>query len=118
MDTERARAASALATSDVVPRVLELVDEAIDRDSPRPATSLVVALALATDTLLSAEAIGELEADWQLIETDVAAAVEVRQMLARRRRWALDFERMWGLFRRQLIGVVQRFNQRAVRQHA
>ena len=68
----------------------------------RPSTAFVVELALATDALLRAEDVTGLVADWPLIESDIAAAVEVREMLVRRRRWALDSNRLMGIFRRQL----------------
>jgi hypothetical protein len=94
-------AASPLADLELVPACLDLVNEAIGNGS-RPSSEFIVELSVATDILLRAEDITELVADWPLIETDIAAAVEVREMLVRRRRWALDYNRLMGVFRRQL----------------
>lgn len=60
-------------------------------------------LAVATEQLLRAEDIIALEADWPLIESDATVAVELRKMLVRRRRWALDYDRLMGAARRLLV---------------
>lgn len=67
-------------------------------------SEFTVELAVAADALLRAEDITELVADWPLIEQDIGAAVEVREMLTRRRRWALDYDPLMSVFRRQLVG--------------
>lgn len=101
---ERAREGSSLATLDRTRTILDLVHEAVDVSGATPSHEFIVELALAADTLLWAEDIGQLDADWPLIESVAAAAVEVREMLARRRRWCLDFDRLMAVFRRQLVG--------------
>ena len=87
--------------------VLPIVNEAAERFGRRPQSSIMIELSLATDTVLRAEDIGELEANWRAIEEDVACATEVRQMLVRRRRWMVEFDRMYEIVRRQLIGAYE-----------
>jgi hypothetical protein len=82
---------------------MSLIEEALP-DGPLPATALYVELAVATDALLQAENITALEPDWPLIDSDARVAVGIRHMLGRRRRWALEYDRLMGIFRRQLIG--------------
>lgn len=101
--TESAWAASPLAKFDRIPKVLGLVHEAAEVEGRKPNHSVVVALAVAIDCLLDGEDIGDLEPDWKLIETDASVALSIRQMLVRRRRWSLDFHRLWCTFRRQLV---------------
>jgi hypothetical protein len=67
-----------------------------------PATPILVALCDATETILRAEPIGEMEPNWAILDSDIEAAVEVRRMLVRRRRWCLDYPRMKGIVDRQL----------------
>lgn len=103
-EVERAWAASPLGKLEFVPTVMELVEEAIGGEGPRLDNAFVLELALAADALLRAEDITELEADWPLIDADIDTAVAVREMLTRRRRWALNFPRLLAVFRRQIIG--------------
>lgn len=103
-EVERAWAASPASKLRLVPAILNLVEEAVGQEAPRLGNAFVIELALAADTLLRAEDIVALEADWPLIEADIAVAVHVRAMLTRRRRWALDYERLMAVFRRQLVG--------------
>jgi hypothetical protein len=102
LSTERAWSASPLAGLDKIRTVSDLLHEAIG-SGPCPNTAVFVELAVAAEVLLDAEDIGELEPDWELIEADASVALSIRQMLARRRRWALDYERLWGAFSRQLV---------------
>lgn len=81
-----------------------IIAEAIKESGSRwPNTAFVVKLGLATDDLLYAEHVGEIQPIWQLIDGDASVAVEFREMLGRRRRWALDFDGQWRVFSRQLI---------------
>ena len=105
-EVERAWSASPLATVEFVPLILGLVDEALDGSST-PSRDFVVELAVAADALLRCEDIVALTADWPVIESDMTVAVSVREMLARRRRWALDYERLMGVFKRQ-VGIAYR----------
>ncbi len=94
---------SRLATRSDTELAFALVNEAIDRFGRRPNAPLVVDLCLAVDDLLYLEDVEPLEADWDLIDSDISVAVAVRAMLARRRRWASDFERLFAAFREPLI---------------
>lgn len=82
------------------------VMEAAERS---PAGPVMVEIACAADRLLELEDIERFTLDWPLIEADAGVAVEVRQTIARRRRWALDYDRMMGVLRRQLIGAFTAF---------
>lgn len=74
-----------------------------------PALPILVAIGMAVEELLRTEAIGDLEAKWALVESDVNVAVEFRQMLARRRRWAADFDTMHDAFRRIIVSNINAF---------
>jgi len=82
--------------------VLGIVRESRDRAQRAADGDLLVELAVATEALLRAEDIVALEPDWPLIESDAKVAVEVRAMLARRGRWARDYDRLMGIVRRLL----------------
>lgn len=87
-----------------MPLVLELVHEAV-KDTSGQSDAFVLELAYAADRLLRCEDIIALTADWPVIESDMAVAVSVREMLTRRRRWALDYERLMSVFKRQIRGA-------------
>ncbi|HEX8643730.1 MAG TPA: type IV secretion system DNA-binding domain-containing protein [Allosphingosinicella sp.] len=74
-----------------------------------PSSEILVEIACVTDCLLQQEDIESFTLDWALIENDAVVAVEARQMLARRKRWALDYPRMIGVLRRQLVGAFTGF---------
>lgn len=80
--------------------IMKRVFKACDR---LPALPVIIACADVVERLLRAEDVSALEADWALIDGDVAVAVEVRKLLARRRRWSVDFERMFGVLGDQLV---------------
>lgn len=63
-----------------------------------PALPVQVAIAQALDRLLVAEDVGPIEPVWRAIEYDIEAAMEFRQMLVRRRRWATNFDRLYSTF--------------------
>lgn len=86
-------------TSDLV---VEFVRSLYPEMGRLPATPILVALAEATETILRGEPIGEMEANWAILDRDIEAAVEARRMLVRRRRWCLDYPRMKGIVDRQL----------------
>ena len=93
---------------DLAVTVMRRVLEACDR---LPALPVIVAAAEVVEAVLRAEDIIALEADWPVIDGDAAIAVNVRQMLVRRRRWAADFERVFGLVSGELVdGLVRLFN--------
>jgi uncharacterized protein DUF87 len=77
-----------------------------------PVKAVLVEIACAVESFLEQEAIGALELNWPLIATDAVVAINVKQMIARRRRWALDYDRMMGIVRRQLVGAFAAFIDR------
>lgn len=99
--------ASPLARTDRDDIVLSLVREAQDTLTPRPSVPFLVALAGATDAILDGEHLGAIEAKWDVIEHDVEAAVEFREMMRQRRRWAGDYDRMHGIARRLFFTFYQ-----------
>lgn len=87
--------------------IMKRVFKACDR---LPALPVIIACADVVERLLRAEDVSALEADWALIDGDVAVAVEVRKLLVRRRRWSADFERLFGVLSDQLVeGFVSLF---------
>lgn len=86
-----------------------LMSTACDEAERIPSVPVLVAFTTAIDDLIRAENVVPLEANWQAIREDVAAASEVREMLVRRRRWCADFDRMSGIFRRQVLQAYRAF---------
>jgi hypothetical protein len=107
-ETEALWRKSPLGSTEISDTVRALVREAMDDAERTPATPVLVALCEATDELLRAEDIIALEAEWHEIESDVAVANNFRAMLTRRRQWASDYDRMFGIARRQLQYAYQR----------
>lgn len=97
--------ASPLARDSLFDIVLTWVHEARAAMEPGASIQLLVALAEATESILEGEHLGELEAQWPLIETDAVVAVEFRRMTQRRRRWVGDYERMHGIARRLFLSL-------------
>jgi hypothetical protein len=102
-EIERAWRASPLAEIDLIPTVMSLVDEATGEEGPPLDADFAIALAMATDTLLSCENIGEVTPLWNLVESDMAVAMGFRKMLVHRRRWALNPDLLMSIFGRQLV---------------
>lgn len=87
--------------------VMKRVFKACDR---LPALPVLIACSDVVERLLRAEDVSALKADWAVIDGDVAVAVEVRKLLVRRRRWSVDFERLFGVLGDQLVeGFVSLF---------
>lgn len=63
----------------------------------------------AADTLLGAEDVNAINPLWTVIESDAGAAVEFREMLRRRKRWASDFSTCLTVFRDQLVKGYRNF---------
>lgn len=101
-EVDRAWRMSPLARDAIDDRVVRFITALYPRMRERPATPILVRFCEAADTLFRGEPVGEYEANWPLIDTDISAAVEVRTMLARRRRWCLDYARMQSIVERQL----------------
>lgn len=94
---------------DLTVLIMKRVFKACDR---LPAYPVIAACAEVVERLLRFEDVVALEADWPVIDGDVAVAVEIRKLLVRRRRWAADFERMFGAFGDQLVdGFVALFRE-------
>lgn len=104
-ETEAAWRASSFASQPLSDLVLDFVRSLFPHMPRMPATPILVALCEATETILRGEPIGEYEANWAIIASDVEAAVELRQMMVRRRRWCLDYGRMIRIVDRQLRGA-------------
>lgn len=96
---------SPLATTTVADLAVDLVKGMIRASDRVPALPVLMAAADAAEGVLRGEDLIALEADWPVIDADTAVAVEIRKLLTRRRRWAADFERMYGLVRSRLTGA-------------
>jgi hypothetical protein len=102
-ETEILWRASPFASRKTYELAIDLMTEACENAERLPATPIMVAFSNAIDDLIRAEDVTALEADWRVIRGDVAIASEVRSMLVRRRRWCGDFNRMYGVLRRQVL---------------
>lgn len=94
--------ASPLGDTSVDDLAIDLVKGVIRACERVPALPVLVAAADAAEGVLRGEDLIPLEADWPVIEGDAAVAMEIRKLLVRRRRWAEDFERLFGLVRGRL----------------
>lgn len=83
--------------------------EVRDATERPPADPVLVEFAWIADRLLGLEDIEAFDLDWPLIESDARVVLEARQMITRRRRWALDYTRMIEIVRRQLVGAFTAF---------
>lgn len=83
--------------------------EVAESSERAPAGAVLVEIACVVDSLLELEDTEPFELDWPLIASDAAVAVQTRQMIARRNRWASGYDRMIGIFRRQLVGGFSAF---------
>ncbi len=87
----------------------DLTIELRRRADRRLALPVQVAIAEAIDGLLTAENIGPIEPVWSAIENDIAAAIEFREMVVRRRCWAADFDRLYYTFRAVILSSLGEF---------
>ncbi|MDZ4278341.1 MAG: type IV secretion system DNA-binding domain-containing protein, partial [Dehalococcoidia bacterium] len=74
----------------------------------RPAAPIMLALWDVAEAIFRAENVGPIEPIWQAIESDALVAVNFRNMLARRRRYAADFARTHGIITTQLAEACRR----------
>ena len=86
-----------------------LVKQAMADAERVPALPVLIAACEAIEGLYRGETIGELEVRWPVIEENVEAALEFRQMLARRARWAADFPAMNAAFGRIVTTTLLEF---------
>lgn len=103
--TERAWAASRLADLDIEEAAADIVRRAVADEERVPSAPVIAALCEATEILFRAEAVAPIEPSWSAIDGSVAAAVEFREMLARRSRWATEYPNLKKSFTRQLVAV-------------
>lgn len=82
-----------------------LVQKVISRSERRPPALLVEALEKIADELLRAEFLGDVEPLWDIIEHNVEAAVGFRAVMAQRKLWASDFDRVYSVVER-LLGAI------------
>jgi hypothetical protein len=107
-ETQELWRASPLGQTTIFDLTIGLIEE-LQQDAPRvPALPVLIALAEATDRLLGLEDIHETDAIWPAIDGDMAVAISFREMTARRRRWATDFETCHSIFKRQVNGTYLR----------
>jgi hypothetical protein len=113
--SERARASSPLsklADPDVAGALaLEITKASWERAGHTLVEPLAVAVGQAVSDLLDAEAIGRITPLWDAIEEDVSIALEFREVVAHRARYATDFHRVHGTFSRQVLGALDTLYQ-------
>lgn len=97
-ETQACWRSSPLAKQSLFDLSLGVLQKVADKTDRVPIEPILNAAGQSIEYLLRAEDIGDLEAQWQVIECDMAAAIGFRKMLVRRRRWAVDFDRMYGAF--------------------
>lgn len=102
-ECERAWAVSPLGSQAVWDIAFEFVRDEVIRTRDRlPVFSIVDAMNAAADDVIDDEDIGPITPRWPAIDGDAKVAVEFRKLVARRKRYALDFEHMHGLVCGQL----------------
>jgi hypothetical protein len=90
-------------------RAAEIVSKAMDLRDPSPAGPIRTALIEATFDLLWAEDFAPMEPSWRAIDGDMSIAIEFREMIERRRRWAVNFDHQFGIVKRQLLSAYGSF---------
>ncbi len=108
-ETQRLWRASPLAQAELSEFTTSLVRDAMQRADRAPALPVCVAVAEAVEALYRNEEIGDFEAKWEVIESDVQVAMEFRQMMTRRRRWAADFDVVHAAFYRIVLANIDSF---------
>lgn len=94
--------ASPLGMTTLGDRVMAFMDGITTWNGRRPAAPIMLALWDVVEAIFRAENVGPIEPIWQAIESDALVAVNFRNLLARRRRYAADFQRTHGLVTAQL----------------
>ncbi len=108
-DAWRASPIGRLQTEDPVGALSLEINKALWARHDTPTVKLAVAIGQCIAELLSAEAIGRITPTWELIQSDVSVAVEFRETLAHRSRYALEFERLHGAFTRHIYAAFDPF---------
>lgn len=102
-EVEAAWRSSPLAGLDEDETDVELVREAMRRLDRNPAPPILGGWCVVVANLLRQEEITAMTPHWDAIDRDVEVAINFRAMLARRRRWATDYDRMMGIVRTRLF---------------
>lgn len=100
--TEALWNSSPLATVPFGDRILTFVKDVVGAADRPLAAPITLAIWDATEAIFNAERVGPIEPIWSAIESDAAVAVNFRKMLARRRRYAADYDHTHGLITTQL----------------
>jgi len=108
-ETEARWRRSPLATNHESGLALEIIEEALVEVAHPPTLGISLAIHAAIEALYRAEDVGEFSINWSAIESSVEVAVEFRRMVARRRRWAANFDVMQACFARVLISGIRDF---------
>ncbi len=87
--------ASPASKCDLTSLAADLVKKAMTGAERTPATPILLALCDVAEELLDAECINDIEVLWDVVESDVDAAVQFREMVKHRRRWAKNFKSMY-----------------------
>jgi hypothetical protein len=104
--------ASPFGTTAISEFAIALVRKAAAGAPRAPAVPILAAIAEAVVGLYWAEDVSDLEARWDVLYESTEAAVELRAMLPRRRRWAVDFARMQEAFSRIVSERLHRLFER------
>lgn len=93
---------SPLGTTTLGERVRSFMESLLHGHGPTPAAPLMLAIWDAVEAIFRAENVGPIEPIWEAIASDVLVAVNFRNVLARRRRYAVDYNHTHGLITTQL----------------
>lgn len=93
---------SPLGSTTLGDRVMAFMEGITDWHGRRPAKAILLALWDVVEAIFRAENVGPIEPVWQAIESDVQVAINFRNVLARRRRYAADFAHTHGIITAQL----------------
>lgn len=76
---------------------VEVLRVATRQSGRSPADSIVNGIGAATSEFLLADGIRDIDPIWSLIETDATVAVNFRQLMRERMRWAAEYDRYLGI---------------------
>lgn len=107
--TEAAWNASPLAVADPDLLAGKLIHELVPRLERLPRTPILTAIVECFYDLYRAEVIGPIDPKWDAIEGSVEVASEFRQLLPRRKRWALDFENMHRAWKETVLDTAEAY---------
>ena len=101
---ERAWKDSALAAPDFFKiTTMWSIERIRDQLRYRPATPILVELAMCIEAMLRLEDVEPFTPNWPVIAEDAAIAVEFRKALARRKRWALNADEQIVMFCQRVV---------------